>query len=140
MGQLGPGRLSGPARQTCLLGMYITYVVITVLAALFYGYAAALNFVGAESAKVVADRVQVSQKWMIPLGALLAAGAGGLLIGLVVPPLGAAAAGGLVLYFICALSAHIRVHDRGVGGAISFLVLAAIALTATVTYHSNHHW
>ena len=46
--------------------MDITYVVITILAALAYSYAACMNFVGAESVKVVAEKVQVSQKWMIP--------------------------------------------------------------------------
>jgi hypothetical protein len=115
--------------------MYIIYVVITLLAALANGYAASLNFVHAESVKVVADRVHVSQTWMIPLGALLALGAGGLLIGLVLPVLGIAAAIGLVLYFICALSAHIRARDRGVGGAVSFLVLALAALIADIAYH-----
>jgi hypothetical protein len=119
--------------------MYIFYLVITIVAALANAYAASMNFAGAESVKVVADRVRVSQRWMIPFGILLAAGAGGLLLGLVVPVLGAAAAACLVLYFICALSAHIRAHDRGVGGAISFLVLAAAALAATLAYHNHHH-
>jgi len=49
--------------------MYVTYLVTTILAALANGYAAFLNFVGAESVKVVADRVHVSQRWMVPLGA-----------------------------------------------------------------------
>jgi hypothetical protein len=120
--------------------MYIFYVATTAVVALANAYAASLNFVGAESVKLVADRVQVSQKWMLPLGTLLAAGAGGLLVGLAVPVLGVAAAIGLVLYFVCALGAHMRVHDRGVGGAISFLVLAALALASTVAYHDSHHW
>jgi len=112
--------------------MYTIYVLITVLAVLMYGYAAFLNFVGAASVKVVADRLQVSQKWMIPFGVLLASGAVGLAIGLVVPALGIAAAIGLVLYFICALSAHIRVHDPGIGGAATFFVLALAVLTVNI--------
>lgn len=118
--------------------MHIAYAALTILAALANGYAASMNFVGAESVKVVADKVQVSQKWLVPFGALLASGAVGLVIGLAVPPLGAAAAIGLVAYFICALSAHVRVRDRNVGGAITFLLLAAAALAANVDYH--HHW
>jgi len=117
--------------------MHIIYVVVTLLASAANGYAAFLNFVGAESVKVVADRVHVSQKWMIPLGILLALGAGGLLIGLFVPVLGIAAAVGLILYFICALSAHIRARDRGVGGAVSFLVLALAALIANIAQHGR---
>jgi DoxX-like family len=110
--------------------MQITYVVTTILAALANGYAASLNFAGAESVRVVADRVQVSQKWMIPLGIVLATGALGLLVGFAVPVLGTAAAIGLVLYFLCAIRAHIRARDHQIAGAVSFLVLALAALTA----------
>jgi DoxX-like family len=118
--------------------MYVTYLVITILAALATGYAASLNFVGAESVKVVADRVRVSRGWMVPLGTLLASGAVGLLAGLAVPALGTAAAVGLVLYFICAVTAHLRVRDRQIGGPVFFLLLAAAALTTDVAYH--YHW
>ena len=118
--------------------MHVTYLVITVSAAVANGYAACLNFVGAESVKVVADRVQVSRRWMVPLGALLASGAVGLLIGFAVPALGAAAAIGLVLYFICAVTAHLRVRDRQIGGAVFFLLMAATALTTNASYHN--HW
>jgi hypothetical protein len=115
--------------------MHVAYVVITILAALAYSYAAVQNFVGAESVKVVAETVRVSQKWMIPLGTLLAAGGAGLLVGFVLPALGTAAAIGLVVYFICALSAHIRVGDSHIAGALSFLILAIAALIAGLSYH-----
>ena len=118
--------------------MHVTYLVITILAALANGYAACLNFVGAESVKVVADRVRVSREWMVPFGMVLAAGAVGLLTGFAVPVLGTAAAIGLVLYFICAVTAHLRVRDRQVGGAVFFLLLAAAALTTDIAYHN--HW
>lgn len=118
--------------------MQITYVVTTMIAALANGYAAALNFAGAESVKVVADRVHVSTRWMIPFGVVLAAGAVGLLIGLAVPRLGTAAAIGLVGYFICAVAAHARAGDPRVGGAMSFLVLAVAALTTDLAY--RYHW
>jgi hypothetical protein len=117
--------------------MYATYLVITIMAAAANGYAASLNFVGAESVKVVADRVRVSTKLMVPCGILLASGAVGLLVGFAVPALGLAAAIGLVVYFICALSAHIRVRDRQVGGAVSFLVMAVAALIANLAYHNQ---
>jgi DoxX-like family len=119
--------------------MFISYLVITLVAVLANGYAASLNFAGAESVKLAADRVGVSYRWMVPFGVLLAMGAGGLLVGLAVPALGAAAAACLVLYFICALGAHIRAHDRGVGGVVTFLVLASAALAATLAYH-DHSW
>ncbi len=118
--------------------MHVIYVATTILAALAYGYAASLNFVGAESVKIVADRVGVSRGWMVPLGALLASGAFGLLAGFAEPTLGTAAAIGLVLYFICAVTAHLRVRDRQIGGAVFFLLLAAAALITNVAYHD--HW
>ena len=120
------------------MGMHIAYVAITILAALATGYAASLNFVGAESVKVVATNVHVSQKWMVPFGILLGSAAVGLLVGFAVPVLGTAAAIGLVVYFICALSAHVRVRDPGIGGAVSFLVLALAALITALGYHN--HW
>ncbi len=116
--------------------MHITYLITTILAVLANGYAASLNFVGAESVKAVADRVQVSRRWMVPLGTLLSVGAMGLLAGFAVPALGTAAAIGLVLYFICAVVAHLRVRDREIGGAVFFLLLAATALTTSIVYHS----
>src|SRR4051794_1080876 len=115
--------------------MQVAYAAATILAALANGYAAALNFTGAESVKLVADRVQVSRRWMLPLGTVLTCGAVGLLTGFAVPPLGAAAAIGLVVYFMCAVAAHLRVRDRQIGGAVFFLLLAAAALATNVAYH-----
>jgi hypothetical protein len=117
--------------------MHIAYIAVTIAVALANCYAAALSLVGAESVRVVADKVRVPQKWMIPLGVLLASGAVGLLVGFAVPVLGTAAAIGLVIYFICALSAHIRVRDPKVGGAVTFFALAAAALVAGIGYHSK---
>ncbi len=118
--------------------MHIGYVVVTLVVALANGYAAALNLAGAESVKIVAEKVRVPQKWMIPFGILLASGAVGLLAGFAVPLLGTAAAIGLVVYFICAVSAHIRVRDPKVAGAVSFLVMAVAALAVSLGYH--YHW
>jgi hypothetical protein len=123
------------ADGACLGGMHVIYLVVTILAALANGYAAGMNFAGAESVKVVADRLHVSRRWMLPLGTVLASGAAGLLAGFVIPALGIAAAIGLVLYFVCAVTAHLRVRDRDIGGAVFFLLLAAAALAAGVTYH-----
>lgn len=118
--------------------MQATYIIITIIAALANGYAASLNFAGSESVKITADRVRVSQRWMIPLGILLASGALGLLLGFAVPSLGTAAAIGLVLYFVCALSAHARVRDPQIAGAVIFLAVGVVALVADLAY--RNHW
>ena len=114
--------------------MHVIYLATTIVAVLANAYAAGLNFAGAESVKAVADRVQVSRGWMVPLGTLLGCGAVGLLLGFAVPALGTAAAIGLVLYFTCAVIAHLRVRDREIGGAVFFLLLASAALVADVAY------
>lgn len=51
--------------------------------------------------------------WKIarPLGYLEILGAAGLIVGLFVAPIGIAAAGGLALYFLGAIAAHVRVKD-----------------------------
>jgi DoxX-like family len=130
--------VSGFEAPACLRSMHIAYLAVTSLAALMNVSAACMNFAGAEYVRAVADKVQVSQKWMVPFGILLAAGAVGLAAGFAVPALGAAAAIGLVLYFICALGAHLRVRDRDVGGAVTFLLLAVAALVTDVGY--RQHW
>lgn len=108
--------------------MHVAYVIVAVLTATFSFYAAYLNFVHHESVIEAAERVRVSTSMMVPFGLLLAAGGTGLVVGLAVPVLGTTAAIGLVLYFICAVSAHLRVGDRGFGGAAMFLTLAVATL------------
>lgn len=108
----------------------ITHLVLTLTTALAAGTAGALSLAGVPYVRGIADRVRVPRGWMAPLGALLAAGALGLLAGLAVPPLGVAAAAGLVLYFLGALAAHARARDPGVGGAVVLLLLAAGTLVS----------
>lgn len=83
--------VSGFEAPACLRGMHIAYLAVTSLAALMNAFAACMNFAGAEYVRAVADKVQVSQKWLVPFGILLAAGAVGLAAGFAVPALGAAA-------------------------------------------------
>ena len=54
-------------------------------------------------------RIEVPPSWLLPLGALKFAGAVGLIAGIAVPLIGVAAAIGLVLFFACAIFAHLRV-------------------------------
>ncbi len=130
--------MSGFRAERCLDGVHIVYLVSTILAALMVGYAAVLDFASADSVKTVADRLQISRRWMVSFGIVLASAAVGLLLGIAVPVLGAAAAAGLVAYFICALAAHARVHDRHVGGALSFLLVSLVTLAANLGYRG--HW
>ncbi|MGP3949585.1 DoxX family protein [Streptomyces sp. 7N604] len=80
-------------------------------------------------------QMRVPRSWMRPLGALLAAGRLGLLAGFAVPVLGTLAAAGLVLYFLGAFCAHLRVHDRQLGPWAVFSCLAVAALAVNLAYH-----
>jgi uncharacterized membrane protein len=66
---------------------------------------------------------------------LLAAGTLGLLAGLAVPLLGTLAATGLVLYFIGAIIAHVRVGSRDIVGGIVFLATAVAILVLGLLDH-----
>jgi DoxX-like protein len=113
--------------------MIAAYIAVTILAASAYAYAAYMNFVRHESVVAAAERVRVPQSWMLPLGSLLAVGALGLLVGFAVPAIGTAAAAGLVVYFLIAVGAHVRVRDQ-VGTAAIFLMMAVAALSVSLAY------
>lgn len=114
--------------------MLTLYVALTAVTASAAAVAAWLNVVRHPIPVAAAQQVQVPQSWMLPLGALLGAGSLGLVAGFVVPALGVAAAIGLVLYFLGAIIAHLRVGDLHLGPPFVFLVLAAATLAVTVAY------
>jgi hypothetical protein len=93
--------------------MFSGYVVVAVLAAALNGWAATADLTGARMARDNAARVGVPSTWLLPLGGLKAAGALGLLVGIAVPAVGLAAAIGLILLFVCAVVAHLRVLAVG---------------------------
>lgn len=108
--------------------MFVTYVVVTLLTAAANAFSATLDFVRYERVLTVMSNAGVSHRWLNTLGLLKAAGAIGLLVGLLVPPVGTAAAAGLVLFFVAAVVVHLRVGDYSMGLAIVFLSLAIVAL------------
>lgn len=115
--------------------MFIAFVTVTILGVLFNGAAAVTYLIGHEYPKTQLDIKRIPRKYAPVLGSLLAAGALGLLAGFVVPILGTLAAAGLVLYFIGAIIAHLRVGSHDIVGGISFLITAAAALVLGVLYH-----
>ncbi|MFJ9629609.1 DoxX family protein [Streptomyces sp. NPDC091280] len=115
--------------------MFAAYITVTILGAVFNGAAAVTYLIGHEYPKSQADMKGIPRKWVPVLGMLLAAGTAGLLAGLAVPFLGTLAASGLVLYFIGAIFAHLRVGSRNIVGGIVFLATAAAALTLGVLDH-----
>ena len=112
--------------------MFVTYIVVTILAVAANIFSATLDFIRYQPILINMAKVGVSESWITTLGILKAAGALGLLIGIGVPAVGIAAAAGLVLFFIGAINTHLRGHDYSFGLAIVFLLLAIAALGVRV--------
>jgi hypothetical protein len=75
------------------------------------------------------QRVGVPENRLNALATVLLAGAAGLVVGLWWPPVGVAAAVGLVCYFLLAVAAHVRAKDaRNLPTPLVFLALACVAL------------
>jgi len=116
--------------------MVVAYVTVTVIAAVFTGFAAVTYLIGHEYPKAQADRKRIPRSWVPVLGALLAAGSLGLVAGFAVPLLGTLAAAGLVLYFLGALVAHLRVGSRDLVGWAVFFTTVVATLVLNLAHHS----
>jgi hypothetical protein len=92
-----------------------------------------VDFIRSESILDNMNKYGVPQSWLFSLGALKAAGALGLLVGIAVPVLGIAAAIGLVLYFVGAIIAVTRARWYShLSYPAPFLRLAAASLVLQV--------
>jgi DoxX-like family len=110
--------------------MFTTYVAVTILAAAANAAAAGFDFARSQLVLRNMTTLGIPPSWLFPLGALKAAGALGLLVGIGVPPLGVAAAVGLVLFFVGAVLTHVRAHAAAPSYAYPavFLLLAVGSL------------
>jgi DoxX-like family len=109
--------------------MFTAYIAVTVLAAAANGFAAILDFLRHQKVLTSMARLGVPESWLPMLGILkAAAGAVGLVVGIGVPVIGAAAAVCLALFFVAAIITHLRTRDYSIGTAVVFLLLAAAAL------------
>jgi hypothetical protein len=108
--------------------MFTAYLVVTALASVANTFSATLDFVRYQKILLAMARAGVPESWLTTLGVLKAAGALGLLVGIVVPSVGIAAASGLILFFVAAIITHLRVRDDSFGLAAVFLLLAVAAL------------
>jgi DoxX-like protein len=112
------------------------YLAVTLLLAVTSLFSATLKVRrDAKVVKIIHETVGVPVKYFPLLAACEVAGGLGLLAGIRNPPLGIAAAAGLVMYFAVAVVAHIRVGDfQGTGPAAFMLFLSSAALVMrTVT-------
>jgi DoxX-like family len=109
--------------------MFLACVVVTVLLALVAFGSALGKLQGVGRVRELIEHVGMIG-WLRPLGYLELAAAIGLIVGLFWAPIGIAAAGGLILYYLGAIIAHVRVHDgpQQVVAPVVPLLLAVAAL------------
>lgn len=116
--------------------LFIAYAAVSIVAIAANGFSGIAAILHWRAILPGMDRAGVPVSWLtFPIGTLKTAGALGLLLGLVgVPYLGAAAACGLILFFVCALYTHVRSNDISsqFGLAWGFLGLAVASLVLTL--------
>jgi hypothetical protein len=112
--------------------MSVVYVIVTVVTAAANIYAAVTDILRPKWLLDNMAEVGVPRPWLPLLAFLKDAGAAGLLLGLVgFGATGTAGAAGLVVFFIGAMSAHIRksvFHNIAFPGGYLALALASLAL------------
>ncbi|MYS07051.1 DoxX family protein [Streptomyces sp. SID6041] len=118
-----------------MTGFEIALLVVTLFTAMINAGMAAADLAGARFVLANSAEVGVPRSWLPRLAALKLAGAAGLLLGLsdsALRPLGAAAAGGLVLLYLGALAFHLRarvLHNLAFPGFFLVTAVASLALT-----------
>ncbi len=113
--------------------MSITYVVVTTVAFVATSFIAIADLVRAEFVLANSARVGVPESWLTALGLLKAAGAAGLLLGLLgVPLVGEAAAIGLILFFVGAIVTHLKARNYALQFPGAYLLLAASSMLTNV--------
>ncbi|MET9989485.1 DoxX family protein [Streptomyces mutabilis] len=115
--------------------MSTAHVIVTVVAVIANAGIALADLRRARFVLANSAEVEVPASWLPGLAALKAAGAAGLLVGLLgVRPLGVAAAAGLVLFFVGAVAAHVRARVfHNIAFPVGYLALnAAVLVLATM--------
>lgn len=104
--------------------MFTAYIVVTLMAIVALTFSAAADFVRYHQVLTNMAKAGVPESWLTNLALLKAAGAVGLLVGFVVPPIGVAAAVGVILFFIGAIITHVRARWYSFSYPSVYLLLA----------------
>ncbi|KZB84557.1 DoxX family protein [Amycolatopsis regifaucium] len=110
--------------------MFTAYLTVAIVTIVINAGIAAADFARVPFVLKNSAEVDVPPSWIPPLASLKAAGAAGLLLGLLgVPYLGTAAAVGLVLFYVGAVITHVRARVfSNIAFPGGFLVLAVATL------------
>ncbi|MFG2315955.1 DoxX family protein [Streptomyces tendae] len=114
--------------------MFTAYVAVCVAAIVADASIAVADLLRARFVLANSAEVGVPASWLPWLAALKAAGAAGLLVGLLgAGALGTAAAAGLVLFFVGAVAAHVRARVfHNIAFPVGYLALNTAALVVGV--------
>jgi DoxX-like family len=115
-----------------LLVMDTATVVVTLLLAALFTFAASIKLLGVSQSLAIRDHLGLRPMQWRAIGALELAGVAGALIGLAWPPIGIAAAIGLAVLTIGALAFHIKASDRAVDMAPAVIGIGLAAATAVL--------
>ena len=105
-------------------------VIVTALLAALFGFASLIKVVGLRQSLAIRDHLGVKPgQWRL-VGLLELAGVAGVLVGLVWPPIGVAAAIGLALLVLGAIVFHVRASDSVADTAPAVIGLGLAVATA----------
>ena len=116
--------------------MFIAYIVVTIVTILANAAVSVGDFLRTESVLKTSAQVRVDPQWVPALGALKAAGAVGLLCGLLgVACIGELAAACLVLFFLGAIVFHLRARVfHNIAAPAIFLAFAVASLVLAIRH------
>jgi hypothetical protein len=107
-------------------------VVVTILLAALFAFAASIKLLGVPQSLAIRDHLGVKPlQWRL-IGVCELAGVAGVLVGLVWAPIGIAAAIGLALLSIGAIAFHLRASDGPKDTAAAVIGLALAVTTAVL--------
>lgn len=107
-------------------------VVVTILVAALFTFAASIKLLGVSQSLAIRDHLGVKPAQWRLIGACELAGVAGVLIGLMWAPIGIAAAIGLALLSIGAIAFHVRASDSAKDTAAAVIGLALAIATAVL--------
>jgi hypothetical protein len=114
--------------------MHTAYLVVTLAAIALNGFSGVSALVHFAPIIPGMEAAGVPLSWLtFPIGTLKTLGALGLVVGLWIPPIGLAAAAGLVIFFICAMYTHVLANDISPQFGLAALLLALDAATFALT-------
>jgi uncharacterized membrane protein YphA (DoxX/SURF4 family) len=108
----------------------VASAVVSIVLAVLLIASAVMKFRKQDQVVAMITGLGVPLSWFPFLGAAEVAGAVGLVVGLAVPPVGIAAAIGVIVYFIGAVVTHLRAGDHALVSPLmpGLLAVAALAL------------